>query len=167
MTDFHYLKGSNAWHSRACKSMSHLGISTFIYRHWFNSVTISTARKKRCNNTPILYIWTQNDEAKKIGQNPLLEQNVSKATEGSLPYTSQGSLEVEDFTTLGSLPSFIEPGDWQSVEFYQIEMLALWTPAQNVMVVAKPGGNWSYRNSLDAVILYLPSCWNTKALELS
>lgn len=154
MTDFHCLKESNAWHSSACKSMSPILPSQPLCTDIDSTLLLSLLpEKKRSNNTPILYIWTQNGEAKKKGQNPLLEQNASRAVESSLPCTSQGSLEVEDFTTLGSLPSFIEPGDWQSVDFYQIKTLALWTTAQNVRVVAKPGGGWSYRDILSAVIL--------------
>lgn len=89
---------------------------------------------------------------------PMLEyaqQVVKKELHSLIALHHEGSLEVEDFTTLESLSSFIEPGDWESMELYQFEMLTLWAAVQHLRAVAKPEGRWSYWESLGAVILWL------------
>lgn len=66
----------------------------------------------------------------------------------------EGSLEVEDFTSLQSVLSLIEPGHWESLERYQLKMAA----AQTRGPMAEAAGS--------AAVKYfcLPSWWNVKII---
>lgn len=63
-------------------------------------------------------------------------------TEYHCLFATEGSFEVYDFSPLESLPSCIAPEEWESLEPYQFEMLALSAAAQNLGAIAKPRGSW-------------------------